>query len=292
MEKIPDEFNTTFTTATHGKRFTIQEGSNEGYTVKTIQILNQHYPGISKEWQDALINNMRLVKYNRGDVIMKQGDVSNGETYVILSGEVHVLFHDGKGFQQQAINQAGDLVGEMAILNKEKIRSASIVAGMPVTLGAIDGEVLYAFLRMENRIESIQKMLKTRSILERLFRNHGVSVSAAQQISYAGIRRKTTKDEVVIEQGATDSDLFFILDGKFRVIRNGKELNVLGPRCIFGEFGSTGARFRNATIKALEDGEVFQVQKEIILPIIRSTPALHFFINQLMIERERAFRVL
>lgn len=285
MEKIPEEFNTTFSTATHGKRFTLKEGSDEGYIIKTIHILNHHYPGISEKWQNTIVNNMNLLRYNAGDVIMKQGEKSNGCTYVILSGNVHVLLHDGKESRSLAKNQAGDLVGEMAAINRVKTRSASLVAGTPVTLGEIDGDVLYSFLVSENRIETIREMLKTRMMLEQLFRNFGLSVIVNQRIARISKVFEVEKDQVVIEQGATDTEFYFLLKGKYSVIKDGVEIDVLGPRDICGELGALGNKVRNATVIALENGEVLQVKREDIVPIIKSTPSLHFYINKLIKER-------
>lgn len=286
MEKLPEKFNTTFSTAIHGKRFTLKEGSNKAYIIKTIHILNHHYPGISREWQTAILNNMNLSKYNTGDVIMKQGEPSNGNTYVILSGNVLILYHDGKGLHEYAQNQAGDLVGEMAIINQVKTRSASLVAGTPVTLGEIDGDVLYAFLKSEKRIESIREMLIIRSKLERLFYNFGISVIANQQIASGAKLIQVEKDQVIVEEGAMGKEFYIILKGSFSVIRKDHEIATLVPGDIFGEFGSLGDTVRNATVKALNEGEVLQIKKDDIIPIIKSTPSLHFHINQIIKDRK------
>jgi len=289
LEKLPDEFNTTFTTATHGKRFIIKEGTDEGYLIKSLHILNHHYPGISEEWQNTLLNNITLIKYNAGDVIIKQGDMSSAKTYIILSGNTHIIYHDGKESRQIASNKAGDLIGEMAIVYNLNERSASIVAVTPVTLGLLDEKVLYSFLVAENRIESIKEMLETRKILERNFRNFGLSVIVNQQLAWKGKRIRFKKDHVVIEQGKLGRNFYLILSGKFSVIRDGEEIAQLAVRDIFGELGSLGDQARNATIKTLEEGEALWFDKDDIIQIIKSTPSLHFFVNKMIKERGGKF---
>ncbi len=285
LEKLPDAFNTTFTRATHGKRFTIKEGTDDCYLIRTMHILNRYYPGISEEWQNTLLNNMNLVKYNAGDVIMKQGEISNGKTYVILSGNVRILIHDGKELRQAASNHAGDLIGEMAIIDNTGERSASIVARTPVTLGEIDGDILYSFMVAEKRIDRIKGMLSTRKILEQKFCNFGLSVFVNQQIAWKAKRIAVGKDTEVVKQGEPGRDFYFVLDGKFSALKDGREIGQLAEKDMFGEFENFGGEFRDITVKALSPGEVLRIDKDDIERIVKSTPSLYFFINQLIKDR-------
>lgn len=285
LEELPQEFNTTFTLASHGKRFTIKEGDNQAYILKTMHILNTQYSGISEAWLNTLLNNLTLIKYNTGDVIIKQNEISNGNIYIILTGNVKILFHDGKQSKKIAMNQAGDLMGEMAIINNVKIRSASVVAGTPVVLSEIDGVLFYSFLRSEGRVEYLQEMLKKRKMLEPCFRNFGFSVSLTQKLANVGELVPVKKGQEIIKQGVMGRKFYIILKGRFTVIKNDKEIAVLGVREFFGEYGSLEQHLRSSTVKALEDAEVLQLDKDDIINIAESTPSLNFYLNELMVDR-------
>jgi len=67
-----------------------------------------------------------------GDIIAHQGEPGD-ESYLIVSGEVRVIDEDGPEPQELAVRQAGESVGEMAVISQEP-RMASLVAKGPVHL--------------------------------------------------------------------------------------------------------------------------------------------------------------
>ena len=285
MDKLPAMFNATFTSAVHGKRFTLEDGNDETYLLQAMYLLDRHYHGVPEKWMNALLHNMKVLHFNAGDVIMKQGEASNCNSYIIFSGNVNVSSHDGKKSSFLAVNQAGDLVGEMAAINQVEFRSASLIAGTPVILGEIDGNTLKTFLASENKIDSISKSLDIRILLEKLFYNYGVSVTGNQIIAEAAEMLEVKAGQVVIHQGETDKDFYIILSGKFSVQKDGQEIAHLGRRDMFGEFGCFDDLIRTATVTAKENGQVLKFTKEDIVTIIRDIPALHFFVNQLIKDR-------
>lgn len=80
------------------------------------------------------MNNFRIVTFNSGDIVFKQNEPSKGLILSILSGVCSVMVHDGFILSERTRKEAGDFVGEMAVLDENKVRSASIVAATPVTL--------------------------------------------------------------------------------------------------------------------------------------------------------------
>lgn len=284
LEKLPDKFNTTFTVATHGKRFTIKEGSDRAYMIKSLHILNHHYPGISEEWQNTLLNNMQLHKYNSGDVIMKQGQGGAGQTYLIISGKVHIFYYDGRESRKIVGNQAGDVIGEMALIqNVEKI-GASIVACTPVTLGEINGEILYSFLQVGNRLDSMKEFLDTRKILERIFRCFAFSIAVNQRIAILGERLPFAEGQIVTRHDES-ADFYFVLSGEYVEIVNNKEVTRVNACNTCYKLGCFGKFIRNATVKALTDGEVLRLAHHDIEQLMATTPALRFYIYQAITNR-------
>ncbi len=286
LEKLPEEFDTTFSLAQHGKRFTLQESNDSAFIIKTMQILHRHYPGISESWETTLLSNVHLIKYNAGDVIMKQNERSSGMMYVILSGVVSVRHHDGVRLRELTVKEAGDLIGEMAVVTRVEKRSASIVAKTPVTLGEIPEELFYRFLLSENRIETIKQMWSVRKELEINFPFSTLSNLVNMRLAAEGNRLRVKDGESVVHQGTQTREFYIILKGEFEVVRDGEKVNSLTAGAMFGEWGSLSSNLRNATIQAKGEGVVLQIAQESIREIISSSPALNYHVNQLMRERD------
>lgn len=285
LEELPSEFNTTFTLASHGKRFILQESTEQAYLIRTMQILLRHYPGVSEEWESALLSNLHLVKYNAGDVIMKQGEPRNGIIYIIISGTVSVLHHDGHLLREIGTEEAGEIIGDMAVVNDVEVRSASVVAKIPVILCEISESLFLSFLQSEGRIEPLQQMWSVRRELEAFYPFSDFNDVVNSRLARAGTRITVADGQTVFEQGAAGQEFYIILGGRFAVIRDGKTITELGPGEMFGEYGSLSQRLRNASIEALSDGALLQLPKEDMAHIIRTTPALNFYVHQLLKDR-------
>lgn len=285
LEELPKEFNTTFTLASHGKRFILQEAGESAYVIRTMQTLLRHYPDISEEWETALLGNLRLVKYNAGDVIMKQGELRNGTIYFIISGNVSIVVHDGEKMHVVGVKEAGEVIGDMAVVNNVERRNASIVARIPVILCEISEDLFISFLNHEGRVEDLKQMWRNRHELEshHPFTELGDVVNL--RLATVGRRMEVGGGQTVIEQGTLGREFFIILSGSFVILREGEELANIGPGDMFGEYGSLAERVRNATVQCRDGGSLLVFDKEDISQIIRSTPALNFYVHQILRER-------
>ncbi len=285
LENLPPEFDATFSMAIAGKRYPINQGSYHSYIIKTFQILADTFENISHDWTTALMSNFVVQTYNVGDVIVKQGEESKGLIYIILSGSCSVMVHDGKVLSEKARKEAGDFVGEMAVLDTNKIRNASIVARTPVTLCAIEERLFHEFLIQENRVDQMKNLWQTRSELERNFPFNKFSDNVNDRLSQSSKRLTVEKDEVVIEQGTMSSQFFIVLSGRFAIYYNNKKINELGPGSMFGEYASLERSVRNATVKSMEKSLVLQFESATIEKLVQSIPILNFHLRQLMRER-------
>lgn len=285
LDRLPAEFDTTFSLARAGKKYTIESGNNEAYIIKTMQILKNNFTDISDSWSTALMANLHVLTFNAGDIIIKQGEESRGIIYVILSGKCSIMHHDGEKLSEKAIKEAGEFIGEMAIVKHDKIRSASIVAKTPVTLGAIDEELFYEFLVSENHLESIKRLWSLRSELEKNYPFSMFPDYVNDRLARAAERLEIPSGKVVIEQGAKESDFYIVLQGRFEVTQGATFINDLTPGDMFGEYGSLAEKVRNANVTASEDSTVLKIHRDNIHEIISATPRLNSYINQLIRAR-------
>lgn len=94
-------------------------------------------------------------RYNQGDVILVQDEDTRGYVYLILTGYCEVVHHDGNQPLGIAKLQAGDIVGEMAVITGRGFRNASVVAASPATLCLISEDTFKAFIDAENFRDSL-----------------------------------------------------------------------------------------------------------------------------------------
>ncbi len=292
LEHLPPEFDATFSHAVAGKRYSIIQGSHDSYLIRTMHILGDAFRNISHGWGTALMNSFEIQTFNSGDVIFKQGETSKGLIYIILAGSCSVMTHDGHKLTERARKEAGDFVGEMAVLDENKTRSASIVAMTPVALCAIEEKLFYEFLVSEDRVEEMRHLWQVRSEIERFWPFADFADNVNDRIARNCIRKRVPEGESLVEQGNKDQDFYIILSGEFSVTRNGLEVKILRGGDMFGEYGSLADTVRNATVKALADSVVIKIARGDIRRIVESAPIFHFSMREIMIRRARELKNL
>ncbi len=113
------------------------------------------------------------------------------------------------------------------------------------------------------------------------------------QISKLGIRKNFTKDSVVLFEHETGSALFVIVSGKVKVSRvsdDGKEviLTILGESDFFGEMAILDGLARSANVTAMEDSELFIIQRSEFLELLQSHPEIAIALLQELTQRLRS----
>lgn len=90
----------------------------------------------------------------------------------------------------------------------------------------------------------------------------------------------------LIEQGAEDNDIFFILAGSFDVIINGRKIATRGPNDHVGEMAAIQpSQKRSATLIAAEDSVVAKLSEEAFTELATCYPAMYRFIAQELARR-------
>ncbi len=101
--------------------------------------------------------------------------------------------------------------------------------------------------------------------------------TALSKIVDIGLKRKYTKNSIVFLEEETGAILFIISTGKVKVVRtddDGKEviLSILGPGDFFGEMALLDGLPRSATVVALDESELFIINRREFLNLIESSP--------------------
>ncbi len=169
VEQLPNEFDTTFSLASSGKRYTVIEGDPSVYTSQVNHYLTswlgEPFPN---RWMRSLLAEEEIRKYNADDVIIVQDTDTRGFVYLILTGYCDVVQHDGKQFNTVASLQAGDVIGEMAVITGVGTRNASVVARTPVTVCVFAEETFAAFIETEGFRDKLLNRWALRPVVKAL----------------------------------------------------------------------------------------------------------------------------
>ena len=114
-----------------------------------------------------------------------------------------------------------------------------------------------------------------------------------EKISKLGIRKSFKKDSVVLFEHETGTALFVIVEGKVKVSRvsdDGKEviLTILGESDFFGEMAILDGLSRSANVTAMEDSELFIIQRSEFLELLHVHPEVSVALLQELTQRLRA----
>ncbi len=162
VDKVPDVLQTTFSLASSGKRYTLFEGDSMIYTSQINHYLTTWLgQPLPNRWMRNLLAEQEIYRYNTEDVIIVQEAATHGSVYLILTGYCEVVRVEDGVREAVAMLQAGDIIGEMAVLTGSGVRNASVVAKTPVTVCVFAEETFRNFIRYSG----LQSMLENRWLL-------------------------------------------------------------------------------------------------------------------------------
>ena len=113
------------------------------------------------------------------------------------------------------------------------------------------------------------------------------------QIAKIGIRKEFKKDSVVLFEHETGSALFVIVEGKVKISRvsdDGREviLTILNESDFFGEMAIIDGLSRSANVTAMEDSELFIIQRNDFIALLQSHPEISISLLKELTARMRA----
>lgn len=130
----------------------------------------------------SLLAEEEIRRYNADDVIIVQDAETRGFVYLILTGYCDVAHHDGKQFHTVASLQAGDIIGEMAIISGVGTRNASVVARTPVTVCVFAEETFAAFIETEGFRDKLLNRWALRPVVKHLPQFHEMTSTVLEKI--------------------------------------------------------------------------------------------------------------
>jgi CRP-like cAMP-binding protein len=208
VDKLPEQFSATFSLASAGKRYTVVDGDPDIFAARAIECIQANFDTpVPGRWLNALLGDKRIVRYNRDDVILKQGSKSRGNVFLVLTGRCDVLFHNGERSCAIGTREAGDFIGEMAAVMGADARNASVVAQTPVTLCEISEATFLSFVTSQGLIDGLRKRWSLRDELARLPVLETLSTTVIEQLARIADRVQLASGERL----NAVSDLWYLL---------------------------------------------------------------------------------
>lgn len=112
------------------------------------------------------------------------------------------------------------------------------------------------------------------------------------KIEKIGTKKNYTKSDVILMEEESGTALFIIISGKVKVARassDGREviLTILSESDFFGEMAILDGLTRSATVTAIEDSELFLIQRNDFLTLLHEHPEISVALLQELTKRLR-----
>ncbi|MEW6507308.1 MAG: Crp/Fnr family transcriptional regulator [Bacteroidota bacterium] len=120
-----------------------------------------------------------------------------------------------------------------------------------------------------------------------------IPLDTIEKIEKIGTRKNYLKNDVILMEDEVGTALFVIVSGKVKVARtstDGREviLTILSESDFFGEMAILDGQTRSATVVAIEDTELFLIQRNDFISLITEYPEVAISLLQELTKRLRS----
>ena len=275
------------------KKTRLTKGLRFGKEGETISILTRKHPltiydflpmikrtglffKLTPKQVDYLIKNSTVETFSKGQYIFNQGDIGE-KFYIVLSGFAEVVKND----KVVAIYEKGSFFGELALINRDRVRRASVKAKSKLEVMSMSRSMY-------------QKYQLTTNIRERLYEFSNFFTESSLSSLFGFISRGEfvifMQEENIIKYGARDREVFILLSGEVDILdARGKIIAHLDKVEILGEMAFLREVPRTATVRVTSDkAATISLQPELFKEINEKFPSFYATVLKKMEQRWRA----
>lgn len=283
VDELPEALTTTFSLASSGKRYTVLDGDS---SIPTSQI--DHYltlwlgQPLPNRWMRNLLAEQSIKRYNTQDVIIVQDRATQGFVYLILTGYCEAVRHENGKRESIATLQAGDIIGEMAILTGSGVRNASVVALTPVTVCVFCEEIFRNFITQSGLQDQLESRWLLRPVIKSLPQYRQLSSTVIEKISRVAEPLLVPKGES-IQLG--NSHLYIFVEGKGTALTAHSSEQVANNG---DEFGWRPFVENNpVTLMASSDCSLVKLEVETYLSLLNQVPQLNYQTRKRLVKEKK-----
>jgi len=135
--------------------------------------------------------------------------------------------------------------------------------------------------------------METKNFLEDIPIFADLEIGTLEKISAIGSRKSFKKDEMILLEEEAGSAFFVIISGKVKVARSGHDekeviLSILTESDFFGEMALLDGQNRSANVAAIEDTELFIIQRVDFLNLLKEHAEISIVLLQELTKRLRS----
>ena len=223
----------------------------------------------------------RRIILNKGENLCKEGDAGN-EFYIITKGSVNVYKkHSGGSEYRVAMLGPGNVIGEMALVEKDAKRSATVRANITGTVfKALSKDDFLEALKNPKKALALSRILMEKiSLLNSCVRSTDICnrVEAEKAIPIPEklldfIKNLNCKEfkagKIICKEGEKGNIAYIIEEGNVEVYVGNARVAALPKDSLFGEIAPLGNSIRTATVITSSETTVREIPKKVLLNML------------------------
>lgn len=265
-------------------------------TAEKTGVLASHpaFATLSGEVVESLAGQFAEERYDTGDVLVREGDPGD-RLFLIASGTADIHSADGKRSVFMKSLGPGDMFGELALLEPDGLRNATVTATCPVRVFSLPRAAFAQALESEGGLRDAMLQLRD-TILRFRFLRMASPFGALEPAMLDALSARMTRTnfeagDELIRQGDAGDFALLIAAGEVEVVRregdDDRRLATLGVGTMLGEAAILTGEVRNATVRALRDGFAFRIDRDALLEMFERDRRIGLQAIQLFRLRER-----
>lgn len=236
-------------------------------------------------WLAAFMQSGSIETVSANATIITEGSEPDW-VYIVLSGKLKVLVGNNGQAKKIAELQAGDIIGEMAIV-RQTTRNASIVSASPARLFRIPGELFADFVsKTKGLINKLNAIWETRNFFQKVTVFAEVSAKLLIDISSHVKKETLPAGTILIHEKSSSKDCYILAEGRVSVEKDGQQITILDSGALLGEAAALGVQnLRTATIKAVDEITIYRLTAAQFKRIYDEVPSIRRRVLFTLVER-------
>ncbi len=151
----------------------------------------------------------------------------------------------------------------------------------PETLARVTGAVSYE--RTDQRMTHVDMIL----LLRRLDLFTGLTTRQLAELARVVAERQVEAGTAIVREGEFDAQMYFIVEGRVRIVKEDVAISALGPGEFFGEIAVFDGERRSASVVAEEPVRLLRLDRQDLFEVMEEHPAIAIAICQTLSRRIR-----